>query len=93
MPQPVYTTIRDYLREAFAHPDKKINRSTLYENKAWINKFKWLRACTNVFVLNGLKCYLQIEFRLSWLHIRMRPALIETGTENELRTYLRIRTL
>ncbi len=40
MPQQVYDTIRDHLREAFAKPDQRINRSTLYENKIWINKFK-----------------------------------------------------
>lgn len=40
MPQPVYETIRAYLRDAFTHPEQRINRSTLYENKTWINKFK-----------------------------------------------------
>ncbi len=40
MPQPVYDTIREHLREAFTKPDQRINRSTLYENKVWINQFK-----------------------------------------------------
>ena len=40
MPQQVYDTIREYLREAFSKPDQRINRSTLYENRVWINKFK-----------------------------------------------------
>lgn len=40
MPQSVYDTVRDYLREAFSNPDQRINRSTLYENKIWINKFR-----------------------------------------------------
>lgn len=40
MPRPVYDTIREYLRETFSNPDQRINRSTLYENKVWINKFR-----------------------------------------------------
>jgi len=40
MPEQVYETIRDYLREAFKHPEQKINRSTLFQNSVWINKFK-----------------------------------------------------
>lgn len=40
MPQQVYDTIREYLREVFSNPDQRINRSTLYENRIWINKFK-----------------------------------------------------
>jgi hypothetical protein len=40
MPEQVYETIKEYLREAFRRPDKRINRSTLYENRIWINKFK-----------------------------------------------------
>jgi len=40
MPAPVYNTIREYLREAFRDPDKRISRSTLYENRVWIDKFK-----------------------------------------------------
>jgi hypothetical protein len=41
MPVPVYNTIREYLREAFANPEKRINRSTIYANQIWIAKFKW----------------------------------------------------
>jgi Protein of unknown function (DUF2971) len=40
MPKQVYDTIRDYLLQAFKHPEQRINRSTLYENRVWINKFK-----------------------------------------------------
>lgn len=40
MPQQVYDTIREYLREVFTNPDQRINRSTLYENCIWINKFQ-----------------------------------------------------
>jgi hypothetical protein len=41
MPAQVYDTIREYLREAFRDPDKRISRSTLYENRVWIDKFKY----------------------------------------------------
>ena len=40
MPKQVYETIRDYLREVFRRPEQRINRSTLYQNRIWINKFK-----------------------------------------------------
>ena len=40
MPEPVYATIREYLRGAFANPDQKISRSTLYQNEIWIGKFR-----------------------------------------------------
>lgn len=40
MPDQVYETIREYLRDAFNHPEKRINRSTLYHNRVWIEKFK-----------------------------------------------------
>jgi len=40
MPEPVYATIRNYLRDAFSDPEKRINRSTLYQNDIWIGKFK-----------------------------------------------------
>lgn len=40
MPDQVYQTIREYLRQEFKNPDQRINRSTLYENKSWISKFK-----------------------------------------------------
>lgn len=39
MPDPVYSTIRMYLKGAFPNPDKKISRSTLYQNDVWIGKF------------------------------------------------------
>ena len=40
MPEPVYATIRNYLRDAFDNPEKRINRSTLYQNDIWIGKFR-----------------------------------------------------
>lgn len=40
MPEQIYETIKDYLREAFKQPEQRINRSTLYQNRIWINKFK-----------------------------------------------------
>jgi hypothetical protein len=40
MPDRVYESIRETLRGAFKNPDQKINRSTIYENKIWISKFR-----------------------------------------------------
>lgn len=40
MPDQVYETIREYLRQAFKNPDQRISRSTLYENKTWLKKFR-----------------------------------------------------
>ena len=40
MPDRVYATIREALRGTFNNPDQKINRSTIYQNKVWIGKFK-----------------------------------------------------
>jgi hypothetical protein len=40
MPKQVYSTIRKHLKTAFANPDQRINRSTLYENQTWIDKFR-----------------------------------------------------
>lgn len=40
MPQQVYETIKEYLRESFQNPDQRISRSTIYENGIWISKFK-----------------------------------------------------
>ena len=40
MPQPIYNTIKNYLRGLRGDPSSRINRSTLYENKRWINRFK-----------------------------------------------------
>lgn len=39
MPEPVYKTIKSYLQSAKGDPKRKINRSTLYENKRWISRF------------------------------------------------------
>jgi hypothetical protein len=39
MPEPVYKTIKNYLKAAKGDPQRKVNRSTLYENKRWINRF------------------------------------------------------
>jgi len=40
MPQPIYNTIKNYLIGLRGDPESRINRSTLYENKRWINRFK-----------------------------------------------------
>ena len=40
MPHHVYQTIKNHLRAVCNDPDQRINRSTLYENKRWIEKFK-----------------------------------------------------
>lgn len=40
MPRPVFETIKALLKTSFKDPDKKINMSTVYENKRWINYFK-----------------------------------------------------
>jgi hypothetical protein len=40
MPNQIYQTIREYLRDTFKNPDQRISRSTIYQNKIWINKFK-----------------------------------------------------
>ncbi len=40
MPEPIYATIKNYLKGLKGNPDSRINRSTLYENKRWINRFK-----------------------------------------------------
>ena len=40
MPEPIYSTIKNYLKDLKGNPDSRINRSTLYENKRWINRFK-----------------------------------------------------
>jgi hypothetical protein len=40
MPQQVYVTIKEYLKDAFRNPGQRISRSTLYENQRWISKFK-----------------------------------------------------
>ncbi|RZJ84730.1 MAG: hypothetical protein EOO20_20890 [Chryseobacterium sp.] len=40
MPEPIYKTIKGYLKGLRGNPDSRINRSTLYENKRWINTFK-----------------------------------------------------
>ena len=40
MPKQIYDTIKSYLKDTVGDPDKRINRSTLYENARWINGFK-----------------------------------------------------
>ena len=40
MPKQIYNTIKKYLRSIKGDPESRINRSTLYENKIWINGFK-----------------------------------------------------
>jgi len=40
LPADVYKSIKELLRNEFRDPAKKINRSTLYENKRWIKAFK-----------------------------------------------------
>ncbi len=40
MPEPIYNTIKSYLKDLRSNPDSRISRSTLYENKRWINRFK-----------------------------------------------------
>jgi hypothetical protein len=39
MPEQVYQTIKEYLKQEVKNPSQRINRSTLYENKIWISKF------------------------------------------------------
>lgn len=39
MPEQVYQTIKEYLKQEVKNPAQRINRSTLYENKIWISKF------------------------------------------------------
>jgi hypothetical protein len=40
MPKPVYFTIREELRGVFKDPEQRINRSTIYQNQIWIDKFR-----------------------------------------------------
>jgi hypothetical protein len=40
MPQPIYNTIKTHLKGVWKNPGSRISRSTLYENKRWINHFK-----------------------------------------------------
>lgn len=40
MPDKIYETIKNYLKELKGNPESKIYRSTLFENKRWINSFK-----------------------------------------------------
>lgn len=40
MPETIYKTIKEYLKNLKGNPDSRINRSTLFENKRWINRFK-----------------------------------------------------
>lgn len=40
MPDTIYKTIKEYLKGLKGNPESRINRSTLFENKRWINRFK-----------------------------------------------------
>jgi hypothetical protein len=40
MPHEIFTTIKKYLQELKGNPENRISRSTLYENKRWISRFK-----------------------------------------------------
>ncbi|OOQ61910.1 DUF2971 domain-containing protein [Mucilaginibacter pedocola] len=40
MPEPIYATLKNHLKGLRGDPKSRINRSTLYENKRWINRFK-----------------------------------------------------
>lgn len=40
MPEPIYATIKNYLKDLNGNAESRISRSTLYENKRWINRFK-----------------------------------------------------
>ena len=40
MPEQVFKTIKNLLKRTFNDPEKRISRSTIYENKIWINSFK-----------------------------------------------------
>ncbi|PZR12164.1 MAG: hypothetical protein DI539_20255 [Flavobacterium psychrophilum] len=40
MPEQIYNTIKSHLKGTTKNPDSRISRSTLYENKRWINGFK-----------------------------------------------------
>jgi hypothetical protein len=40
MPEQVFITIKNLLKKTFDDPEKRISRSTIYENKRWINSFK-----------------------------------------------------
>jgi hypothetical protein len=40
MPSQIYNTIKNHLREAQGNPESKIVKSSLYENKTWIDRFR-----------------------------------------------------
>jgi hypothetical protein len=40
MPKPIHNSIKELLRSEIQNPSSRINSSTLYENAAWIKKFK-----------------------------------------------------
>jgi hypothetical protein len=40
MPEQVFITIKNLLKKTFDDPEKRISRSTIYENQRWINSFK-----------------------------------------------------
>jgi len=40
MPEAVFDSVKSFLQRSFPELKRRINRSTIYENKVWINKFK-----------------------------------------------------
>jgi hypothetical protein len=42
MPEQIFKTIKGLLKGSFTNPEKRVSRSTIYENKTWINTFKRL---------------------------------------------------
>jgi len=40
LPEQVFETIKKMLKSTFKDPEKRISRSTIYQNKKWINYFK-----------------------------------------------------
>ena len=38
----IFKTIKGLLKGSFTNPEKRVSRSTIYENKTWINTFKRL---------------------------------------------------
>lgn len=42
MPTQIFDTIKRLLKGSFSNPEKRVSKSTIYENKEWINLFKKL---------------------------------------------------
>ena len=40
MPAQIFKSIKSLLKGSFTNPEKRVSRSTIYENKTWINTFK-----------------------------------------------------